>query len=204
MQKSLARLPYDAVNGSAELLHGYRTGMDTQSLRIVLVKKMQQSGLAIDHDHTTNNLEVGQVNDAPDGTGRTTKHVVKDMAGKWGMESHGISALETMLAQPLHRRVWWLMPAFLPWISCFSFNLLRSHAVRVSLLVIKVLTGSATAALFYSDFMQDEARCRPPRDDLDKVMRDMYIGIFGAITGDAVIMVLSMVGRRAVDEHLGD
>ena len=131
-----------------------------------------------------------------------------DDVDKPGDEGHPTSfaaarsaAVEQFLNSPWYRRVALLVRAMHPWITMQFLSLFRSHAVRASLIILKLVSAAAANAFFFistSTTPDSDFDCRVPQNLGERILHTAVVGILSACMGDLLILFLAIVQRRTV------
>ena len=98
-------------------------------------------------------------------------------------------------------RVLLLARAKHPWITMQFVSLFRSHTVRASLIILKLVSAAAANALFFistATTPDSDPDCAPPQDFGERMLRAGIVGILSACMGDILIVFLAVVQRRSV------
>ena len=111
------------------------------------------------------------------------------------------AAVEQFLNSPWYRRVALLLRAMHPWITMQFLSLFRSHAVRASLIILKLVSAAAANAFFFistSTTPDSDLDCRVPQNLGERILHAAVVGILSACMGDLLILFLAIVQRRTV------
>ncbi|CAE7204363.1 gefF [Symbiodinium natans] len=99
------------------------------------------------------------------------------------------------------KRVVLLMWAMHPWITMQFVSLFRSHVVRASLIILKLVSAACANALFFTSSAvaaDADMNCAPLETTGERLLRAAIVGILSACMGDLLIVLLAMVQRRQV------
>ena len=116
-------------------------------------------------------------------------------------ERRKASAAKEFLKSYWCKRVVLLTRAMHPWITMQYVSLFRSHVVRASLIILKLVSTGAANALFFaaSAVSADSERdCRPPENFGERLLRAGVVGILSACMSDLLILLLAAVQWRQV------
>ncbi|OLQ14692.1 Attractin-like protein 1 [Symbiodinium microadriaticum] len=116
-------------------------------------------------------------------------------------ERRKASAAKEFLKSYWCKRVVLLTRAMHPWITMQYVSLFRSHVVRASLIILKLVSTGAANALFFaaSAVSTDSERdCRPPENFGERLVRAGVVGILSACMSDLLILLLAAVQWRQV------
>ncbi|CAE7201608.1 Atrnl1 [Symbiodinium sp. KB8] len=116
-------------------------------------------------------------------------------------ERRKASAAKEFLKSYWCKRVVLLTRAMHPWITMQYVSLFRSHVVRASLIILKLVSTGAANALFFaaSAVSTDSERdCRPPENFGERLLRAGVVGILSACMSDLLILLLAAVQWRQV------
>ena len=111
------------------------------------------------------------------------------------------SVAEQFLKSGWHKRVLLLTRAKHPWVTMQYVSLFRSHTVRASLIILKLVSAAAANALFFisaATTPDSDPDCAPPQNFAERMLRAGIVGILSACMGDILIVLLAMVQRRSV------
>jgi len=116
-------------------------------------------------------------------------------------ERRKASAAKEFLKSYWCKRVVLLTRAMHPWVTMQYVSLFRSHVVRASLIILKLVSTGAANALFFaaSAVSTDSERdCRPPENCGERLARAGAVGILSACMSDLLILLLAAVQWRQV------
>ncbi|CAK9066271.1 unnamed protein product [Durusdinium trenchii] len=196
--KRISRLPCDVANKCVSALHSYKTGVESESVKVLLEKKMGE--MRAEHQMPTTKNQRRRAEHGQTALQRNTQGILDTWEVKRGMQEQGRKAVECVLDAPFYWRVVLFLPVFQPLIGILLFSLRVSHSKRASLLILKFLTAGAASALFYGGVEQEG--CTPPRDALDDLIRTIVVSFVCLCLGDLMILLLTLIGRRSVATSL--
>lgn len=190
---------YEAfVSRCIRMLHSHKAGACWDSLRLVMIENSASQALMKSQSllhrtkrkfHKAFSLVLG----------RSQK--VQPMVEKeeWH-ESGGVRIVEGFLSGSWSSRVCSLAPAVHPWLKAVQSSLFSSHSSRTMLMYLKLVTAGAVNALFYQgsalSTKTESEECREPETPFLQAMRAFAIGIFSALVGDLLILILWKVQKR--------
>ncbi|CAE7740185.1 rngB [Symbiodinium pilosum] len=180
--------PVVTINRCISSIYAYRSNADAQSIRAAETK----IGRAPPRSPNANDVVSVTVEDfvRMDDVDRAMAHVRSKA-----------SVAEQFLKSGWHKRVLLLTRAKHPWVTMQYVSLFRSHTVRASLIILKLVSAAAANALFFisaATTPDSDPDCAPPQNFAERMLRAGIVGILSACMGDILIVLLAMVQRRSV------
>jgi len=198
------KAPEASVNRCIRSLHAHRSGVATDSLRIIL-----QPDEKFELEEEPERRQVVRAQGRRSRFSRLVQEVgrnmddfrlaLRDLGARWNVHIHGASTVRSILTSRWYIRVGLLFPAFHPWIALLRLSLLTSYKVRVSLIFLKLTTAGATNALFFTSSsppLDSDPACRTPQSLGARLVQNTVVGMVSACLGDCVVFALFLVQDR--------
>ncbi len=191
MLANLSEAPEGLVKSTVTRVQGHRTSLDGKSLKLAI----SVSGLS----------SSVKANDLTE----PLTEAATEVAAEVNLRGGASSALDAILAGNIFSKTCAIVPAVHPWVSVTYMSMFLSHTARLALVITKLTSSMAVAAVFYNATggtmsNKSDPTCVPRVDPIAKLVQSFTVSIISTWASDCVVAALAGLASINFQRTLDD